>query len=1717
MLTEEELAAYLEGFKKRNEGRETGQERFMGALGTGLSGIDRGIRVGGLGVGTAAAAVGAPLRAVTPEGMWFRPGDITESINAFKAFNEQRQRGDWDAGIAAYQDAMDAGKGSWALSELAGEVLLPGGLAKTGTRLVRAADKFGDWAPVVRAIGQGAQSPWRAEEAAGRAIAAPFRPVAGAIARRFRRPEDVIPEDGASPPIDEYLNQPVPDAPAARPMPGATATDTKYQDTVYNPDGSDAGWTIESVVDDMVASTDQSATPAQLQFASNNPKNMEAEFNLRLSEEGASPERVTFATAATPTPGAAAVDERMTFGMGTPSSRYQDVLEMSEEHPRLDRFVGEGVTGISTDSAVTRNVIQSAAGNPNYRVVIYRAVPENVSSIDAGDWVALDPKYAEMHLRNSTDTIISRDVPANEIAWARTSDDEWIFTPAVPKQATPTPGAVGAPVGKHVLPKNLSGARSNYNIGQRQYTPDFVSDVDKALLVVAKRGSIRDADYIKWLQEQFPGATVAQLRAAGRRTRQHIKETVTGHPEGTIKIPPSQVAGELDAQFPTRVGAPTPGAAPVTGARAAADVQQPSLGKTDTTINGETTTTYSIDGQTVDKAAYDAAETARRGSGGVPPESPPTATGAAGDGTPPPPPPRAPSGDRLYLENTGPLKQLQNIGEAIRRSTRGGLGRTLANQPVARAVFRRINPSAIDTDAKGQALIGRQILMEEGKQKADQAFSFLSSKGTQAQVFGAVDAQGRLTTGPLRGLFLNDVRSNPAKYRNRLSRSQNEWIEAADELEKSKLSLLRSNGIDVAELDFSSGGRYAGRRLLGRINQETGQIDSIGVVRNKKPGLAGETASEKHRYFDTVEDAVKDGFVYVPEDEALLFNIRDAYRRVADKRFSEWALDNIDGLKVGPTPAGVSDRAKLTQTTPDLKGAYFTGDHAEELAGEFDAMLEELLRLDKSGVLTAITKANAIGRFMTLNGDAGQFLIQLLFLANFRPQIWAKSIGAFAQSLVSTRYHSNLINNNRDLLARHPNLITSLNGTEMTEALQKGGFLTTSLGAPGRAVARTLEPFGRAFGAAMDDAGINLAKSLENRAKLADGTFDATKMADIDDFINEMRGLASSARIGVSNSQQMLESVVLLAPRYNRAIAALLYDAGRGVAELAPGVETTLRGDLGRDVLARSIAGLTSIAVAISLGSYVMKQNEDGKPLNLEDAINEAVTHINPTSPRFFTWDMNGVNIGPGTKVRTLISFAAKSADDKNSFQDVASNFARGQGAPVIGAAWDSLSGFGYMGEPTPLGVGAFGQNEYWEDYNDKALPQKALEAFQNQALPHIVPVWIQGMLMSNGTGETSVLDRVKMGAGEFVGLRTSPRNRTQLAVELAREQGLASNMEEYKNLPGLQKQRLDEILDEAIGEREYRGATGKLYEQKDNENNEYIWKLAGNEDEGYVGLENDVNKGNLAAGLGGKGFDPLSARRAFIKVRDLHNQKIVGINEKLYGEDLQEEPDPDSYQYDLWGYYQIYAGLDDITDDDEKYELIAEREGKFWADLSKDAEFDTGSVTGAERVRRILDSVRVIEGRYPKGVRNMVDAMRYASAVSIDVQGEQLAYWDLDEHASFLEEMRSLTGADTQTINEFLDRPYRAQRALGQTPGSIEESMFKAAEYSKKKGVLNRLRSQFINSAPDEWLLGMVYSGYSFPGIEKMTKQLRAQIAKGLTAPDINYKELYAMTLTSN
>ena len=127
-----------------------------------------------------------------------------------------------------------------------------------------------------------------------------------------------------------------------------------------------------------------------------------------------------------------AADARMTFGMGTPASRLADAADPSVA--RLDTFLTKGVVSISTESKATIKAIQQSQNKPNTRVRIYRAVPEGVTSIDPGDWVALDRAYASMHLRNPSDKIISQIVDAKDVAWARTSDDEWLFAPT--RQAT---------------------------------------------------------------------------------------------------------------------------------------------------------------------------------------------------------------------------------------------------------------------------------------------------------------------------------------------------------------------------------------------------------------------------------------------------------------------------------------------------------------------------------------------------------------------------------------------------------------------------------------------------------------------------------------------------------------------------------------------------------------------------------------------------------------------------------------------------------------------------------------------------------------------------------------------------------------------------------------------------------------------------------------------------------------------------------------------------------------------------------------------------------------------------------------------------------------------------------------------------------------------------------------------------------------------------------
>jgi hypothetical protein len=91
---------------------------------------------------------------------------------------------------------------------------------------------------------------------------------------------------------------------------------------------------------------------------------------------------------------------------------------------------------------------------------------------------------------------------------------------------------------KATLPRDLAGAKPRYNIGPNEYHPTFESDLDKAAYITAqKKPSLRDADYLKFVQRET-GWSEAAVRAHGAKVRAALKEAVKdADEEGRVTLP----------------------------------------------------------------------------------------------------------------------------------------------------------------------------------------------------------------------------------------------------------------------------------------------------------------------------------------------------------------------------------------------------------------------------------------------------------------------------------------------------------------------------------------------------------------------------------------------------------------------------------------------------------------------------------------------------------------------------------------------------------------------------------------------------------------------------------------------------------------------------------------------------------------------------------------------------------------------------------------------------------------------------------------------------------------------------------------------------------------------------------------------------------------------------------------------------------------------------
>lgn len=82
-------------------------------------------------------------------------------------------------------------------------------------------------------------------------------------------------------------------------------------------------------------------------------------------------------------------------------------------------------------------VLRKVRGNPDARVVIYRALPPGHTNIESGNWISLSLAYAREHAIQDDDEgndwpVIAAEVPARTVRWAGDDLIEWgYFGPAV--------------------------------------------------------------------------------------------------------------------------------------------------------------------------------------------------------------------------------------------------------------------------------------------------------------------------------------------------------------------------------------------------------------------------------------------------------------------------------------------------------------------------------------------------------------------------------------------------------------------------------------------------------------------------------------------------------------------------------------------------------------------------------------------------------------------------------------------------------------------------------------------------------------------------------------------------------------------------------------------------------------------------------------------------------------------------------------------------------------------------------------------------------------------------------------------------------------------------------------------------------------------------------------------------------------------------------------
>ena len=669
--------------------------------------VDRVTRLAGLGVGTAASGVMAPLNLIPGVRDWVP--DVGQTPEAFRAFRELQKAGDWDAAIKAYQDELEAGKYFWGGAEALGAFIPTGGPALAGLGLLKAAPKLASTvarvAPrvarpavqrgvetAVRGAGQTLRVPWRAEEYATRQALRPVK--AGVRAAAFSRPGAAALGRAAQTPVGRGLPERLGGRQLRKftPMAGAAGDPlaqlkTKYPqvrqlNSLYSDiEGASrtaeqnfgSGWAKLSQpekADKVLLQLEETTGLQRYQI----PRDLDVydvvddiTNTILKTQKTVAPKKVIPPPVKTDIPTGAAVPT----GTAVPTAA-----------------VPMAVTGLT--QVGKKWTVQTDAGPMSIRDWIKNAYPNaeigGTGIQSRGDRGLLDDVWNDLSLQD-------KDALINTIPFGQIAPNAFIDTGLI---------KAGIPVTKK--------------------KPSSFMDKDSKV------------ELNRWMDEnEHPLRDIpSKAHSANMLIDHRWMETIQqATPQPATGVPTVTAAQQVDGQ------------------PALFDMEKVVKEATEEPISPITPT---VTGEAIPiaKAAKEVVE-------------------AGGKGKKPPPPPEAEALARWEQEPRKSfykqvMPDLTNEGLLAQTLFRGDLGRKIANTAVMRNIVSRINPSATAKSVEERGLVILGNMMEEGQRKSGLVMSRLTRIGNHDQLFGKTDEMGRLMgmseTDPLRGQYLYDVIQN---------------------------------------------------------------------------------------------------------------------------------------------------------------------------------------------------------------------------------------------------------------------------------------------------------------------------------------------------------------------------------------------------------------------------------------------------------------------------------------------------------------------------------------------------------------------------------------------------------------------------------------------------------------------------------------------------------------------------------------------------------------------------------------------------------------------------------------------------------------------------------------------------------------------------------------------------------------------------------------------